>query len=185
MKSPGVSELGYLLHLPISEKHPIHLSFWIKKVSTSICRCPHVYSYDEKNSISFLPLNSKCVNSFLCSRQAACMHAKSLQLCPTLCDPMNCSPPGFFVHRSLQITTLERVAMPSSRAFSPPRDGNPYWEVGSLPLAPPEEPIKASYCSQNTTTEFIKEYNNLTHTQQQTLLRGKPLLLFLPRTFPF
>ena len=24
-----------------------------------------------------------------------CVHAKSLQLCPTLCDPMNCSPPDF------------------------------------------------------------------------------------------
>ena len=26
------------------------------------------------------------------------MHAKSLQLCPTLCDPMDCSPPGSSVH---------------------------------------------------------------------------------------
>ena len=28
----------------------------------------------------------------------ACVHAKSLQLCPTLCDPMDCSPSGFSVH---------------------------------------------------------------------------------------
>ena len=27
------------------------------------------------------------------------MHAESLQLCPTLCDPMNHSPPGSSVHR--------------------------------------------------------------------------------------
>ena len=27
-----------------------------------------------------------------------CMHAKSLQLCPTLCDPMDCSLPGSSVH---------------------------------------------------------------------------------------
>ena len=26
------------------------------------------------------------------------MHAKSLQLCPTLCNPMDCSPPGSSVH---------------------------------------------------------------------------------------
>ena len=26
------------------------------------------------------------------------MHVKSLQLCLTLCDPMNCSPPGSSVH---------------------------------------------------------------------------------------
>ena len=28
----------------------------------------------------------------------ACMYAKSLQSCPTLCDPMDCSPPGSSVH---------------------------------------------------------------------------------------
>ena len=27
-------------------------------------------------------------------RQQPCMHAKSLQSCPTLCGPMDCSPPG-------------------------------------------------------------------------------------------
>ena len=31
----------------------------------------------------------------------ACMHAKSLQLCPILCDPMDSSPPGSSVHRIL------------------------------------------------------------------------------------
>ena len=31
----------------------------------------------------------------------ACMHAKSLQSCPTLCDPMDSSPPGSSVHRIL------------------------------------------------------------------------------------
>ena len=28
----------------------------------------------------------------------ACMHAKSLQSCPTLCDPVDCSLPGSSVH---------------------------------------------------------------------------------------
>ena len=40
-----------------------------------------------------------------------CMHTKSLQLCLTLYDPMDCSPPGSSVHGILQ----EWVAMPSSR----------------------------------------------------------------------
>ena len=30
------------------------------------------------------------------------VRAKLLQLCPTLCDPMDCSPPGFPVHGILQ-----------------------------------------------------------------------------------
>ena len=33
--------------------------------------------------------------------------AKSLQLCPTLCDLMDCSPPGFSAHRILQAKILE------------------------------------------------------------------------------
>ena len=51
-----------------------------------------------------------------------CVCAKSLQLCPTLCDPMDCSPPGSSVHGVLQARILEWVAMPSSRGSSWPRD---------------------------------------------------------------
>ena len=41
----------------------------------------------------------------------ACMHAKSLQLCPTLCGPMDSSPPGSFVHGIPQARMLEWVAI--------------------------------------------------------------------------
>ena len=47
---------------------------------------------------------------------------KSLQSCPTLCDPMNCSPPGSFVHGILQARILEWVAVFSSRGSSKPQD---------------------------------------------------------------
>ena len=50
------------------------------------------------------------------------MHAKSLQSCLTLCDPMDCSLPGSSVHEILQARILEGVAMPSSRGSSQPRD---------------------------------------------------------------
>ena len=40
---------------------------------------------------------------------------KSLQSCPTLCDPMDCSPLGSSVHGVLQARILEWVAMPFSR----------------------------------------------------------------------
>ena len=49
------------------------------------------------------------------------MCAKSLQLCPTLFDPMDYSPPGSSVHRILQARILECVVMPSSRGSSRPR----------------------------------------------------------------
>ena len=51
-----------------------------------------------------------------------CVWAKSLLLCPILCGPMDCSPPGSFVHGILQARILERVALPSSRGSSRPRD---------------------------------------------------------------
>ena len=38
----------------------------------------------------------------------------SLQSYPTLCDPMDYSLPGSYVHRSLRARTLEWVAVPSS-----------------------------------------------------------------------
>ena len=47
---------------------------------------------------------------------------KSLQSCPTLCNPMDYSPPGSSVHGILQERILERVAMPFSRGSSWPRD---------------------------------------------------------------
>ena len=42
--------------------------------------------------------------------------AKSLQSCPTLCDPIDGSPPGSAVPGILQATTLEWVAISFSNA---------------------------------------------------------------------
>ena len=42
------------------------------------------------------------------------------QLCPTLCDPMDCNLPGSFVHGILQARILEWVAIPFSRGSSHP-----------------------------------------------------------------
>ena len=41
---------------------------------------------------------------------------KSLQSCPTLCDPIDGSPPGFPIPGILQTRTLERVAISFSNA---------------------------------------------------------------------
>ena len=80
------------------------------------------------------------------------MHAKSLQSCLTLCNPMDCSPPNSSVHGILQARILEWVVMPSSRASSWPRHlpyprllGLLHWQVGSLPLAPPGKPGRVPY----------------------------------------
>ena len=46
------------------------------------------------------------------------------QLCPTLCDPVDSSPPGSFVHGIFQARILEWVAIYSSRGFSWPSQGS-------------------------------------------------------------
>ena len=62
------------------------------------------------------------------------MHAKSLQSCPTLCDPVDCSPPGSSGRGILQTRTLERGAVPSPGGSSHP-------EIKHAPPAAP--PLQA------------------------------------------
>ena len=48
--------------------------------------------------------------------------AKSLQLCPTLLNPMDCRLPGSSIHGTIQARILEWVAISFSRRSFPPRD---------------------------------------------------------------
>ena len=47
---------------------------------------------------------------------------RGAQSCPTLCDPMDCSPPGSSVHGIFQARILEWIAIPFSRGSSWPRN---------------------------------------------------------------
>ena len=66
--------------------------------------------------------------------------------CPTLCDPMDCSPPGCTVLGILQPRILECIAIPFSRRSSWRRDPMHislsflHWQATSLPLVPPGKP---------------------------------------------
>ena len=51
-----------------------------------------------------------------------CCVCSDAQSCLTLCDPMDCSPPGSSVHGTLQARILEWVVISSSRGSSQPRD---------------------------------------------------------------
>ena len=61
-----------------------------------------------------------------------------IQLCPTLCHLMDCSPPDSSVHGILQARTLGRVAIPFSRGFTDPEiePGSPALQADSLPSEP-------------------------------------------------
>ena len=63
---------------------------------------------------------------------------KISQSCPTLCDPMDCSPSGSSVHGFLQARILEWVIIAFSRGSSHPgiELGSPALQVDSLPSDP-------------------------------------------------
>ena len=55
-------------------------------------------------------------------REICCCCRLVAQSCPTLCDPMDCSPPGSAVHGISQARIVEWVAIPFSRGYSQSRD---------------------------------------------------------------
>ena len=73
------------------------------------------------------------------------MHAKSLQSCPTLCDPMNHSLPGSSVHGILRQEYWGGLPCPPPGDLPDPGIEHLLhllpWQASSLPLAPPGKPI--------------------------------------------
>ena len=67
----------------------------------------------------FVAQNNRCCRITSRSLATECVRAQS---CLTLCDPMDCSPPGSFVHQISQARILEWVSISSSRGSSRPRD---------------------------------------------------------------
>ena len=66
------------------------------------------------------------------------------QSCPTLCDPVDCSPPDSSVHAVLQARILEWVAILFSRGSSQPR--SPALQTDSLASEPPGKPFQQDRC---------------------------------------
>ena len=60
--------------------------------------------------VSFL-LNILILQLFHFTTAIAAAAAKSLRLCPTVCDPMDGSPPGSSIHGILQVRVLEWLAI--------------------------------------------------------------------------
>ena len=84
---------------------------------------------------------------------AAAAAAKSLQLCPTLCDPIDSRAPGPAVPGILQARTLQWVAISSSNALK--------WKMKVKALSRvrlPETPWTAAYHAPPCMGFFRKEY---------------------------
>ena len=90
-----------------------------------------------------------------------CFYAKSLQSCPTVCDPMDCSPPGSSVHgdspgKNTGVgchTLLQGVFL--TQGFNPCLLRLLHWQAGSLPLAPPGK-LNIFIRSQKTCRHIIR-----------------------------
>ena len=66
------------------------------------------------------------------------------QSCPTLCNPMDCSPPGSSIHGIFQARVLEWVAISFSRGIFLTQGLNPdppALLTDSLPSEPPGKPL--------------------------------------------
>ena len=93
-------------------------------------------------------------------RKTAAAASKSLQSCPTLCDPIDGSPPGSSVHRILQARTLEWVAISFSRGSPNPgikleSPMSPVWASGFFTTEPPGK-IIISIATQSKKTFYGK-----------------------------
>ena len=83
------------------------------------------------------------------------------QLCPTLCDAMDCNLPRSSVHAISQARILEWAATPFSRGASWPREsGFPELQVDSLPFELPGKPKDGS----NSNVSMIKNNRHIKHT---------------------
>ena len=62
-----------------------------------------------------------------------------IRLCPTLCDAMDCIPPGSSIQGTSQARILEWVAISFSRGSSQPgiKPRHPAFQADSLPFEPP------------------------------------------------
>ena len=86
---------------------------WTWRVSghSYIVRSKHRCLVLSTQNKDYLVVNFCCNCILFCSFESAAAAAKSLQSCPTLCDPTDGSPPGSPVPGILQARTLEWVAI--------------------------------------------------------------------------
>ena len=92
------------------------------------------------------------------------------QSCPTLCDPMDSSPPGSSVHGILQARILRWIAMPFSRESSQHRDQTPGFQQCKQVLTnkPPTAPI---------TTEFLPSFASASSFPQVVVIKQNFILI--------
>ena len=100
----------------------------------------------------------------MCVCVCACVYACMLmcmlnQSCSTLCDPVDCSPPGSSVHGVFQARMLEWVVISSSRGSSPPMNQN---HISCMvdrffTTVPPGKPMRVCVCDRPLYIHIYKQ----------------------------
>ena len=85
------------------------------------------------------------VKGFCVINEAERKKRKVVQPCPTLCDPVDCTPPGSSVHGILQARILEWIAISFSRDLPNPgiKPWSPALQADALSSEPPGKPPEA------------------------------------------
>ena len=97
-------------------------------------------------------INEAIMSILLCVSRRMCLPAKSLQSCSTLCNPMDCSPPGSSVHADSPDKNTGVGYHALLQGIFPTQGSNLnllcllHWQDGSLPLVPPEKPLQQNTC---------------------------------------
>ena len=116
----------------------------VKNQRDVVPRSPRILEnkYCSKKSNLFNVQSEFCVRLTNPAAAAAATAAKSLQSCLTLCNPMDCSLPGFFVHGIFQQEYWSRLPFPSPGDLPDPgiEPRSPTIQAGTLPSEPPGKP---------------------------------------------
>ena len=102
------------------------------RLSSKFFRCLWVLGLSAvkwHNRIDILRMDKFCIILDTCAGVFSCFS------CVRLCNPMDCSLPGSYVHGILQEIILEWVAMPFSRGSSQARDQTPTLQADSFLLS--------------------------------------------------
>ena len=115
------------------------------------------------------------------------LHAKSLQSCPTLFNPMDCSPPGSSVHGILQARILELVVRALLQGIFLTQGSNPpllYWQVDSLPPGHQESPTQFKFIPKVSSWLSHMSLTSVLHSQFESRLTRIHMELFEIPFFP-
>ena len=102
---------------------------WIIFHYMCVCMCIYIYIYNIMSQTVGHDWVAKLIYIYIYKYINVHKHThthimrESAYPCPTLCNPMDCSLPGSFVHGILQARIQEWVAIPFSSGSFRPRDG--------------------------------------------------------------